>query len=264
MVAVTNPAWESFAAQIGDELLLAQVLVTRQKQGCELRHVADRGATESSLRLLQLPDLRGLAQFTASGSFRPLKSAPNLQRGWRALLADDDQLETALQNLYPAAIADWFAAQKEPSPLTHFRDFTRRQTGMYRITASLSDEQAAPIIGAGCHQHVCLKRRLWTVGGLSPDLPAEKSLVPCLEPCAVLVEFARSVARVQQAEKLHLNLTCPEAASIQLALHALLEQPAAPGEREADFASPANRRRLQLLLEKLKPLLKEGTPAEQE
>ncbi len=32
-------------------------------------------------------ELRALAQFTATGLFRPLKSAPNLRRGWRCLAA---------------------------------------------------------------------------------------------------------------------------------------------------------------------------------
>jgi 4Fe-4S iron-sulfur cluster binding domain/DR2241 stabilising domain len=261
MVAMTNPALEKFVAQIGSELLLAQVLITCNGRGYELRHVADRSAPQQQLRLIELPELRTLAQFTAGESFRPLKSAPNLQRGWRVLLSDDDQLATALHHLYPGAIADWFAAQAQTPPVTHFRDFTNRQTGMYRITASLSDEQAAEAIRAGCHQQFCLKRRLWTVAGLAADPPAEKSLIPCLEPCAVLLEFVRSAVRMRQAEKL--DLTCAEAASIPLALEALLKQPAA-NEREADFSSPANGRRLQLLLEKLRPLLKERTVADPE
>ena len=263
MVALANPALEKFVAQIGSELILAQVLIMRKDRHYELRHLTDRSAAEDALRLVPLSDLRALAQFTAGGSFRPLKSAPNLQRGWRALLANDDQLETALHHLYPAAIPDWFATQAEPVPMTHFREFTNRQTGMYRITTLLSDEQAAHVIRAGCHKHFCLKCRLWTVEGLNPDLPAEKSLIPCLEPCALLLEFARSAMRVQQADKLDLNLTRAEAASIRAGLEALLEQPEA-GEREADFASPANRRRIQWLLEKMGPLLKEGTAKEHE
>jgi hypothetical protein len=263
MVALANPALEKFVAQIGNELLLAQVLITRKERGYELRQVADRSAAAEDLRLVQLPDLRSLAQFTAEGNFRPLKPAPNLQGGWRVLLANDEQLEMALSLLYPAAVADWFAAQAEPPPVTSFRDFTNRQTGMYRITTSLSDEQAAQVVRAGCHKRFCLKRRLWTVGHLEADVPAEKSLIPCLEPCALLLEFARSVMRAQQAETVRLDLTCAEAATVQLALQAWLERPDAE-EREADFASLANRRHLQWLLEKIRPSLSEGTSSEPE
>ena len=34
-----------------------------------------------------------------------------------------------------------------------------------------------------------------------PDGPTAKSILPCLEPCAILLEFARKMARVGQEEK---------------------------------------------------------------
>lgn len=253
MVAMENPALAKFAAQIESELVLAQVLITRKERGYDLRHIADRSTPDGNLRLLALLELRTLAQFTASGAFRPLKSAPNLQSGWRVVVGTDAELEAALRHLYPGAIADWFASQTEKPPVTHFRDFTNRQTGMYRITALLNDEQAAQVIKAGCHKQVCLKRRLWSVASLGTDPPAEKSLIPCLEPCAVLLEFARTAMRIEQREKRHLTLSPEEATTFRLALQSLLDQPVTT-EREADFSSPANRRRIQLLLEKLRTL----------
>ncbi len=201
MMPVRNPAWEAFVARLGDELVLAQVLIARREQGYELRHVADRSAPAEQLRLLPVAELRLLAQVTAAGAFRPLKSAPNLQTGWRALPANDAALEAALNHLYPGAVADWFAAQAERPPVTNFREFTARQTGMYRITAKLSEAQAARVICAVCHRNMCLKRRLWTVEGLPPDAAAEKSIIPCLEPCAVLLESARQAAGGEQAKK---------------------------------------------------------------
>ncbi len=105
--------------------------------------------------------------------------------------ANNTELEAALQHLYPGAITDWFAAQAQPAPVTHYREFTDRQTGMYRVTTMLSDEQAAVMARACCHRRFCLKRRLWTVGSLGPEASGEKSLIPCLEPCAILLEFAR-------------------------------------------------------------------------
>ena len=110
MPVLPNPAVEKFAAQIRDELVLAQVLITRTERGYELRHLADRDAAPETLRLLALDELRLLAQSTAAGAFRPLKSAPNLRTGWRAT-ADDAELEIALDHLYPGAVTDWFAAR---------------------------------------------------------------------------------------------------------------------------------------------------------
>jgi hypothetical protein len=153
------------------------------------------------LREIGLSDARELAQFTASGEFRPLKSAPNLQRGWRMVASDDDELDSALGRLYPGAIADWFAAQSSNPPATHYREYTNRQSGMYRITTMLDDAQVTEVIGGVCDRGHCLKRRLWTIEGLSPDAASEKSIIPCLEPCAVLMEAARTAVRSEQREK---------------------------------------------------------------
>jgi hypothetical protein len=72
---------------------------------------------------------------------------------------------------------------------------------MYRITQMLDDAQAREVIRACCNAGCCLKRRLWTVESLAPDAPAEKSEIPCWEPCAILLESARKAVRVEQAEK---------------------------------------------------------------
>ena len=263
MVVLTHPALEKFVAQVGEELVLAQVLILRRADGFELRHVRDRTAPAEKLRALRIAELRPLAQFTALGAFRPLKSAPNLQSGWRVVVASSLELETALNQLYPGALADWFAAQAESPPVTHFREFTHRQTGMYRITQMLDDVQAGQVIRAGCHKSFCLKRRLWSVTGLDPDSPSEKTLVPCLEPCAVLLEFARKAMRIEQAEKLKVDVSVEDAATLGAALQGILDQPG-PAVREADFSAPVNPRRVQLVLEKWRSGLRSGSRSEDE
>ena len=102
---------QAFVAQIDRELVFAQVLIRRVEPGHELRHVADRDHVAKALRELRLSDLRQLARFTASGAFRPLKAAPSLSAGWRLRVKDAAALDTALDQLYPGTIADWFAAQ---------------------------------------------------------------------------------------------------------------------------------------------------------
>ena len=194
MVVIENPALKAFVAQMGDEVALAQVLIRRNGAGYELRHVQDRDGTAESLRTLRPMEARLLAQFTFAGEFRPLKAAPTLQAGWRMLAATDTDLEQVLGGLYPGALADWHAAQTSSPPVTNYRVYVERQSGMYRITAKLTDVQAAEVITRGCEAAQCLKHRLWTVAGLPPDSPGQKSLIPCLEPCAVLLELARKAA----------------------------------------------------------------------
>lgn len=200
MAFIENPALKAFTATIATEVVLAQVLIQRRGTGYELRHIDDRDAPADSLKPLPLPEARAWAQFNAAGEFRPLKSAPDLRRGWRLSVANDSQLETALTHLFPGAVADWFAAQSANPPVTNYREYTGRQSGMYRITTMLTDAQVADVIHSVCDKAHCLKRRLWTVPGTRPDAPTAKSLIPCLEPCAVLMESARKALRTAQQE----------------------------------------------------------------
>jgi hypothetical protein len=229
-----NPALTSFLAALDVETVFGQVLIRHIAQGFELRHIANRDGSAEGLESLTVSDLRAMAQFTASGAFRPLKSAPNLRHGWRVWAADPCALELALNHLYPGAVADWLAARINPPPVTPYRQFTARQTGMYRITTMLSDSVAGAAIRACCNSDFCLKQRLWSVQGLAPDTAEQKSAIPCLEPCAILLEFARKVARLEREDKG--PAIPPHVADTNVA--------------EGDFDSPNNPRRVRFALEK--------------
>jgi 4Fe-4S iron-sulfur cluster binding domain/DR2241 stabilising domain len=226
-----NPDARTFLAAFDTEVVFGQVAVRRLERGFELRHESDRAAAPDSLATLNGTELRDWAQTAAGGGFRPLKSAPNLRSGWRAEATDGAALELLLHYIYPGAVADWFAAQSAHPPLTSYRQFTARQTGMYRITTMLDDAVAGAAIRACCHVDFCLKRRLWSVAGLEPDAAGCKSLIPCLEPCALLLEFARKVARLEQ------GVASPS------------EEPKAD-VAESDFDAPNNPRRVRFGLEK--------------
>jgi 4Fe-4S iron-sulfur cluster binding domain/DR2241 stabilising domain len=226
-----NPDLRAFLAAFDAEIVFGQVLIRRAGTGFELRHQSDRDAAPESLAPLAGTELRTWAQTAEGGAFRPLKSAPNLRPGWRAVAADGTALGLLLHYVYPGAVADWFAAQSPQPPITSYREFTARQTGMYRITTMLSDPIAGAAIRACCHADFCLKRRLWTVAGLDPDPLGQKSLIPCLEPCAIMLEFARKVARLEQ------NVA------------PLSEVPVADVQ-ESNFDAPNNPRRVRFSLEK--------------
>jgi hypothetical protein len=102
---------------------------------------------------------------------------------------------------------------------------------MYRITTMLPDAIAGAAIRACCHVDSCLKRRLWSVDGLAPEEAGPKSVIPCLEPCALMLEFARKVARLEQ------NAAPPAG------------EPVADAA-ESDFDAPNNPRRARFVLEK--------------
>ncbi len=257
MVAAFNPPLAALLGEIKQEFVFAQVAITRLREGYELRHLEDRAAAAAGLRLRSIPELRVLAQFSASGEFRPLKSAPNLQTGWRAIACTDSELNCALNHFYPGAVADWFAVQQGSFKPASYRDFTGRQTGMYRVTQLLNDAQATRAVASCCHRKFCLKRRLWSVEGLAGEDASDKSAIPCLEPCAILLEFARRVARIEQEKNMSLDLKPSELETVVAAIQTLLATGETAG-REAEFAEPLNSRRLQLVLEKLRPVLEQA------
>ncbi len=195
MAVLTHPALPTLLAQAGEEFVLAQVQVRRISAGHELRHTADQTADPATLEIIAIDALRAMAQHTAQGEFRPLRAAPTLQSGWRVLAPNLADLERALHLLYPGSIADWAASLRPSPPITHYREFARRQSGRYKVTSQLSDTQAAAVIQSCCAPKHCLKRRLWTVGGLPPDTTADKGILPCLEPCAILLDHARDAAK---------------------------------------------------------------------
>ena len=101
-VAVTqfeNPALKAFLAEIKTEFVLAQVLVRRLEKGFELRNVQDRERAAENLRLVGESEILALAQFAATGAFRPLKSAPSLQSGWRLNSIDETRMGFALNQI---------------------------------------------------------------------------------------------------------------------------------------------------------------------
>jgi hypothetical protein len=188
---IENPWLRAFLCEPWEEIVLGQILIRRVGNGFELRHI--EGAIRKEIRL---SDARAIANFNAAGDFRPLKSTRELPSGWLLRANSPEELELALGYFYPNAIADWFAIRNGVTA-TDYRVYTSRQTGMYRITTFLDDAGVARVIERTCNS-ICLKRRFWTVGQLSCDAPDPKSIIPCLEPCAILMEAARKDVRALQ------------------------------------------------------------------
>lgn len=257
MAQPENPALNALLAKLSVPFEFAQVLISPREVAFELRHVRDLAETDSTLETIDVTALRELSNHTASGAFRPLKSAPNLRGGWRALAHSPEELEQALAQLYPGALADWFAAQQAPVPVTNYRDHVNRQTGMYRITQMLTDAQVRDVAHAACHRDFCLKQRLWSCNELSADGIGEKSVIPCLEPCPILMEFARKAMRLEQEEKAKMEAAPGDLETLLAAVDMALANQDVSG-READFAAPDNPRRLRRLKIQLERWLAEA------
>jgi sirohydrochlorin cobaltochelatase len=186
---------------------VGQVLVSAESGGWELRNEADAGR-EDLETFSNWVEARGIANVDDNGDYRPLKTAPTLRRGWRLVLPDAHSVRLAIDHLYPAMIGLWVAQRHGELAAVDLRETLGRQTGMYRITQKLTDEQAQRLIARQCRSNGgCLKTILWRIGaGVTvPLLPADKFRVDatppdslpllCHEACNILIAGARKLVK---------------------------------------------------------------------
>ena len=184
---------------------IGQLIVTRHAEGWELRHEADAGVENLPVHR-GAAAARALANLDAEGAYRPLKTAPNLRRGWTFIAEDLPQLRKALDAFYPAMIGLWLAQRAGEAVPVDLRETLGRQTGMYRVTQKITDDQAQGLIGKTCDPRSgCIKTILWEIAPNVPitSLPPEKFRAPtgnqlplwCHEACNILVAGARKVVK---------------------------------------------------------------------
>ena len=228
--------------------------------GYELRHVEDAGVPRLGLDLHEEPrTAREISKLTENGEYRPLKSAPNLRRGWALLVPDVAALAVAMNYLYPAGVVHWHLHREGELEITDYRENAARQSGIYKRVQRLSDGGVQDAARACCEDAVCLKKTLWNVdAGIPLEMDRGDGQIPCPEPCSVFVSFARRVRLFEREER---NLTPGELTPSEKEELAALVEAAAGGKvqfaREAEFEEPLNERRMRYrnltLVPKLRP-----------
>src|SRR5437667_7294562 len=91
-----------------------------------------------------------IAKYDDSGNYRPLKTAPNLRHGWRLELDTLEELRRALDYFYPGRLAIFGAWKSGRVQTTSLRDTLARQSGVYRVAATISDSQLEDLLAAFC------------------------------------------------------------------------------------------------------------------
>jgi len=203
-----------------------QILIQkRETRGFILSHRDDESLDELQV-FRSAEDAIDIAKYDLAEKYRPLKTAPNLRRGWRLELATVEELKRALGYFYPgrlAVFADWKTGQLKTTPL---RETLDRQSGMYRVSAKISDAQIDDVVAGFCRSNGgCLRTILWKRdrnGAIaSSKLPKEKfdlavdqaamppeSTTPptvpllCQEACNLLVAECRKVVKGESARDL--------------------------------------------------------------
>jgi hypothetical protein len=260
VAAESREAFARWVDEAPEGRRFAQVLVSALNPGYELRHVDDAGS--GGLTVHEDPrEAREISKLTEEGEYRPLKSSPNLRRGWLLRVSDDRELAVAMNHLYPAALVHWHLHREGRLEVTNYRENAARQSGIYKRVQHLSDEGVQNAARACCEDAVCLKKILWDVDEDNPLwMERGEGEIPCPEPCSVFVSFARRVRLFEREKKRDLDaigLSPTEKED----LTALIES-AATGKvdfaREAEFEEPLNERRLRYRRLTLVPKLAPG------
>ena len=166
-----------------------------------LRHVEDAAAAADNLEPHADPyDARTIAQTDAAGAHRPLKTAPDLRRGWSFESLDAVGLDTALGYLYPACVAHWHAAREGSLRATPWRETAERQSGIYASVALLPDDAVRAAVGACCADDLCLRRVAWPLHPGERGPRGGDGPVPCPEACSLFVSLARTALALERGE----------------------------------------------------------------
>jgi hypothetical protein len=246
VAAASREAFAAWVEGAAEGRSFGQVLVRAiTPAGYSLRHRDD--AHRTNLQVYEgSRAAREIARLTESGEHRPLKSSPNLRRGWEVRVHDRKGLAVAINYLYPAGIAHWYLRREGRLEITSFRENAARQSGIYKRIQRLSDRGVQNAARACCEDVVCLKQTLWDVDERTPlAIPRGEGEIPCPEPCSVFVSFARRVRLFEREER---GLDAAELSPSEREDLVALVEAAARGEvgfaREAEFEKPLNERRM--------------------
>jgi sirohydrochlorin cobaltochelatase len=190
------------AAIVSGFFQIGQVVIEKNPPGFSLHHEADTGRED--LEIFHSPeDALGIARCDDSGDYRPLKTAPNLRRGWELRLDSLATLRLALDGIYPAALGNWRAVLRGEKIAPPLRETLNRQTGMYRITGLLTHHEASRIIDSLCRLG-CLRQILWPIESAdpAPAPAAPECRIPlfCTNPCSHFLSKAREAVKSRPVE----------------------------------------------------------------
>jgi sirohydrochlorin cobaltochelatase len=197
---------------------IGEVAIAKNSEvGFSLTHRDDVGRDDLASHS-RAEDAAELARFDDAGNYRPLKTAPNLRHGWRLTVESEKMLRIALDLFYPGRLDTFLAWEEKALVTTPLCETLARQTGMYRLAATISNEQADVLVGNFCRSDGgCLRTIFWArdrEGALaSTYLPGEKfqaqydqtgrgePVIPllCQEACNLLVTAARNVVKADRS-----------------------------------------------------------------
>ncbi len=226
----------------------------RRRRRYTLRHVDDADTPAADLEQYTDPyAARRLRKEDDRGRYRPLSTAPTLQRGWALVDLGPADLVRAVEGFYPATVANWHREREGELDVTHWTAATERQTGIYGVVQTWNRGEGHDhvdwVAEACCVDSQCLKRREWEYDGDTPlSVDGGDGAFPCREPCSLVVAAARRWTRLEAEDSrtYEFELTPSEKEQVETIIGAVADG-RTEAIREADTADDANRYRARFL-----------------
>jgi len=177
-----NPHTTQLLNTVMSDGLLGQVLLSRQGDTFDLRHMEDTAFPDTQLAEFTIDGLLETLRLDADGRYRPNPYAPDLRRGWVARLSDAAAAAEAVEVIYPGLLAN----------------LSRADVGAWVDTAARLGEpfvRALPadverIAQARCTS-ACLCVRRWeyarTTASRAASSRSPSDTPACLEPCPIFL-----------------------------------------------------------------------------
>jgi sirohydrochlorin cobaltochelatase len=154
-------------------------------------HRDDFHLDPATLRILpSSEELREMIRLDAQGSFRPLRAAPSLRRGWLIHTPNLETLQLALDYIYPGELANWTLWLSTALPVTPWSETAGRQSGRFHVVHEMEEAAVQELIASTCARG-CLKQRLWPSTAQPLHAPLDEIPLICPEACNFLVGKAR-------------------------------------------------------------------------
>ncbi len=184
------------------------------------------------------PDAEAIRRYVrsdAAGRYRPLSGSRGLPPGWFVPLGGGLTADDVIEAVYPLALVHRQQAADGTLRIVPLDAVLDRQSGRYESARRLSDRGrriAREVLCRGC-----VRTPAWPLSSTEPPAPCAvrpgPGVIPCPEPCSVLVALAREAAAWEQDP--------PAPAPID------------PSVPFADFAAPGNPTREAVLAAILEP-----------
>jgi len=193
---------------------IGQLEIVPSDGGFVLCHRDDVGRND--LTHYEIDDAFEIAKFDEAGNYRPLKTAPNLRRGWKIFARDLLQVEQVIDAIYPGRLAVLHAFKSGQLTTTPLRKTLNRQSGMYRIARKISEQEIDGLVGNFCRSdRGCLRTILWKRDA-SDEIPSSKLPSEKFDP-AVDQYLSPKRPRPTIAATESIPLLCQEACNLLVA-----------------------------------------------